>query len=71
LRPKPQTRTISVRVWCKGRKRALAIAINDKQREELKKLFPTFSDKELELAAERLDDYLKLAWGDLGGQPTV
>jgi len=36
--------------------------MNDKQREELKKLFPTLSEKELELAAERLDDYLKLAW---------
>jgi hypothetical protein len=36
--------------------------MDNKQREELRKLFPKLSEEELEIAAERLDRYLSLAW---------
>jgi len=36
--------------------------MDNKQREELRKLFPKLSEEELEIAAEHLDRYLSLAW---------
>jgi hypothetical protein len=42
--------------------------MDDQQREELRKLFPKLSEEEVEIAAERLDQYLKLAWEIFCGQ---
>jgi hypothetical protein len=40
----------------------IAKTMDDKHKEELRKLFPDLSDEELEEAAQNQDDYLELAW---------